>query len=145
MRSEGYGSWVCVCVCLSVKSHLTSGLLFFMKTLSYTQRATKVKKIVEFSPKLLHYGDRVLPPLDSHTYDQPFFLRITCMHIVHHVMLRCHTVSSLCVLYSSTMIIVEFWLELCILPVIGFYLISPGLTIVLPLADSADYMASMCQ
>ena len=22
---EGYGSWVCVCVCLSVKSHLTSG------------------------------------------------------------------------------------------------------------------------
>ena len=25
MRSEGYGSSVCVCVCLSVKSHLTSG------------------------------------------------------------------------------------------------------------------------
>ena len=33
MRSEGYGTWVCVCVCvcvcvsvcLSVKSHLTSG------------------------------------------------------------------------------------------------------------------------
>ena len=27
MRSEGYGSWVCVsvCLCLSVKSHLTSG------------------------------------------------------------------------------------------------------------------------
>ena len=24
MRSEGYGSWVCVCVCVSVKSHLTS-------------------------------------------------------------------------------------------------------------------------
>ena len=26
MRSEGYGSWVCVSVCLSVKSHLTSGV-----------------------------------------------------------------------------------------------------------------------
>ena len=25
MRSEGYGTWSCVCVCLSVKSHLTSG------------------------------------------------------------------------------------------------------------------------
>ena len=24
MRSEGYSTWVCVCVCLSVKSHLTS-------------------------------------------------------------------------------------------------------------------------
>ena len=24
MRSEGYCSWVCLCVCLSVKSHLTS-------------------------------------------------------------------------------------------------------------------------
>ena len=24
MRSEGYSSWVCLCVCLSVKSHLTS-------------------------------------------------------------------------------------------------------------------------
>ena len=25
MRSEGYSTWVCVCVCLSVKSHLTYG------------------------------------------------------------------------------------------------------------------------
>ena len=25
MRSEGYCSWVCLCVCLSVKSHLTYG------------------------------------------------------------------------------------------------------------------------
>ena len=29
MRSQGYGTWsrvsVCLCVCLSVKSHLTSG------------------------------------------------------------------------------------------------------------------------
>ena len=25
MRSEGYSSWVCLCVCLSVKSHLTYG------------------------------------------------------------------------------------------------------------------------
>ena len=25
MRSEGYGTWSCVCVCVSVKSHLTSG------------------------------------------------------------------------------------------------------------------------
>ena len=25
MRSEGYCSWVCLCVCVSVKSHLTYG------------------------------------------------------------------------------------------------------------------------
>ena len=25
MRSEGYRSWVCLCVCLSLKSHLTYG------------------------------------------------------------------------------------------------------------------------
>ena len=25
MRSEGYSSWVCLCVCLSVESHLTYG------------------------------------------------------------------------------------------------------------------------
>ena len=27
MRSEGYGSWVCLCVCVCVKSNLTSGAL----------------------------------------------------------------------------------------------------------------------
>ena len=26
MRSEGYGTWSCLSVCLSVKSHLTSGV-----------------------------------------------------------------------------------------------------------------------
>ena len=26
MRSEGYCSWVCLCVCVSVKSHLTYGV-----------------------------------------------------------------------------------------------------------------------
>ena len=25
MRSEGYSTWVCLCVCVSVKSHLTYG------------------------------------------------------------------------------------------------------------------------
>ena len=28
MRSEGYSSWVCLCVCLSVKSHLTSQMRY---------------------------------------------------------------------------------------------------------------------
>ena len=49
MRSEGYSSWVCLCVCLSVclLSHISpTERLFVLKTLSRTQRATKVKKFV---------------------------------------------------------------------------------------------------
>ena len=43
MRSEGYCSWVCLCVCLL--SHISPmERLCVLKTLSRTQRATKVKK-----------------------------------------------------------------------------------------------------
>ena len=49
MRSEGYGTWSCVSVCLSVKSHLTSGASVILKILSCTQRVTEVKKFVGFS------------------------------------------------------------------------------------------------
>ena len=82
MRSEGYGSR-CVCVCVSVKSHLTSGASVCPETVSHTQRAMKVQKVVAFSLKLLRCRDRALPPLDGHTYGWPFFLRITRMRIVH--------------------------------------------------------------
>ena len=58
MRSEGYSTWVCVCVCVCVSVCLLSHIspterLFVLKTLSCTQRATKVKKFVAICLKLL--------------------------------------------------------------------------------------------
>ena len=62
MRSEGYCSWVCLCVCVSVclLSHISpKEHLFILKTLSRTQRATKVKKFVGICLKQLR--SRVMP------------------------------------------------------------------------------------
>ena len=73
---------VAVSVCLL--SHISPpGLLFVVKPLPRTQQATKVKKFVVFSLKLLRCRNRAFPPLNSHTYGWPFFLRITRMCIVH--------------------------------------------------------------
>ena len=47
--------------------------LFVLKTLSRTQRTTKVKKFVGFSLKLLRCRDPALPPLYGHAYSRPFF------------------------------------------------------------------------
>ena len=73
MRSEGYCSCrVCVCVCLL--SHISPlERLFVLKTLSRTQRETKVKKFVGFSLKPLRCRDPALPPLYGHAYSRPFF------------------------------------------------------------------------
>ena len=62
MRSEGYSTWVCVSVCLSVcpLSHISpTERLFVLKTLSRTQRATKIKKVVGICLKRLR--SRVMP------------------------------------------------------------------------------------
>ena len=47
--------------------------LFVLKTLSRTQRATKVKTFVGFSLKPLRCRDPALPPLYGHAYSRPFF------------------------------------------------------------------------
>ena len=47
--------------------------LFVLKTRSRTQRATKVKRFVEFSLKSLRCRDPALPPLYGHAYSRPFF------------------------------------------------------------------------
>ena len=66
------GLSVCVCVCLL--SHISPmERLFVLKTLSRTQRATKVKQIVGFSLKPLCCRDPALPPLYGHAYSRPFF------------------------------------------------------------------------
>ena len=67
---------VCVSVCLSVclLSHISPmERLFVLKTLSRTQRATKVKKFVGFSLKPLRCRDPALPLLYGHAYSRPFF------------------------------------------------------------------------
>ena len=85
MRREGYSSCavsvsVCVCVCVCVcgvcvcvsvcpLSDISPlELLFVLKTLSPTQRVTKVKIFVAFSLKPMRFGDRALPPFAGHTY-----------------------------------------------------------------------------
>ena len=82
MRSEGYPRRACAArvtvvvmsVCLSVCLSVTPlERLFVLKTLSHTQRATKVKKFVGFSLKPLRCRDPALPPLYGHAYSRPFF------------------------------------------------------------------------
>ena len=74
MRSEGYCSWVCLCVSVCLLSHISPmERLFVLKTLSRTQRATKVKTFVGFSLKPLRCRDPALPLLYGHAYSRPFF------------------------------------------------------------------------
>ena len=91
MRSEGYCSWVCLSVCLL--SHISPmERLFVLKTLSRTQRATKVKKFVGFSLKPLRCRDPSLPPLYGHAYSRPFFhayFSCTRMRISAHAYFSC--------------------------------------------------------
>ena len=86
MRSEGYCSWVGLSVCLL--SHISPmERLFVLKTLSRTQRATKVKKFVGFSLKPFRCRDPALPPLYGHAYSRPFFhayFSCTRMRISRH-------------------------------------------------------------
>ena len=61
--------------------------LFVLKTLSRTQRATKVKKFVGFSLKPLRCRDPALPPLYGHAYSRAFFhayFSCTRMRISRH-------------------------------------------------------------
>ena len=61
-------------VCLS--GHISPmERLFVLKTLSRTERATKVKMFVGFSLKPLRCRDPALPPLCGRAYGRPFLLR----------------------------------------------------------------------
>ena len=57
-----------MCVCVYVKSHLTSGASVRPEILSRTQRATEVKKFVGFHLKRL--GCRDPAHVESHIYVQ---------------------------------------------------------------------------
>ena len=89
MHSVGYGSCcVCVSVCLSVcplSDILPLELLFVLKMLSHTQRATYVKKFVEFSLKLLRSRAMALPAFYSYSAVSHF---LTAEYV--RVLLKCH-------------------------------------------------------
>ena len=72
-------STVRVCVLINI-SPLER--LFVLKTLSYTQRETKVKTVVGFSLKPLCCRDPATPPLYGHMYRRPFCLRKARMHVI---------------------------------------------------------------
>ena len=68
MRSEGYSSCrVCVSVCLSVKSHLTSGASVHPENGVMYSVGNEGQKYVAFSLKPMSFRDRALPPFDGHT------------------------------------------------------------------------------
>ena len=97
-------------VCVSVKSHLTSGASVRLENAVTHSAGNEGQKIVAFSLKLLRCRDRALPPLDGIHRVGQFSLRITRMRIVHRQVLQgsramLHAVSSPCILYSFTMII----------------------------------------
>ena len=78
--------FVCLFVCPLVNISLLERL-FVLKTLSHTQRATKVKKYVGFFLKPLRCRDPALPPLYGHAYSRPFFhayFSCTRMHLSRH-------------------------------------------------------------
>ena len=119
MRSEGYCSCrVCVCVCLL--SHISLlERLFVLKTLSRTQRETKVKKFVGFSLKLLRCRDPALPPLYGHAYSRPFF-SCTRMRIsrVYTRMIHRRGFSTLVLFIMSVFTIIQLlaWLRMRVGP-----------------------------
>ena len=116
---------VIVSVCLSVKSHLTLEASFCPENAVTYSAGNEGQNICGAFLKLLRCRDQALPRFDSYTYDRSFCLLITCMRIckfskVCDVMLGLHAVSSPCVLYySSTMIIlglencVSCWSSVC--------------------------------
>ena len=78
MRSEGYCS---LCVCLL--SHISPlERLFVLKTLSRTQRATKVKNICGVFSETAPLQRSSTPSVDGHTYSRPFFLLKARMRII---------------------------------------------------------------
>ena len=91
MHSEGYCSWVvCLSVCVYVSQHHMSEHLFIFKTLSHTQRATKIKIFVGFSLKPHRCRDPALPAWHGYLQSAIFTLQKMHMRIIRpHVVRSC--------------------------------------------------------
>ena len=71
--------------------------LFVLKTLSRTQRATKVKKFVGFSLKPLRFEDPALPTLYGYPSGAIFAMR----KIAHALSPRVHVVMDAAIFFSQ--------------------------------------------
>ena len=107
--------------------------LFVLKTLSRTQRATKVKKKVGFSLKPLRCRDPALPPLYGHAYSRPFF-SCTRMRIyrVYTRMIHRRGFSTL-VLFIICLFLSVLW---CIWYLVGSWFLS--------FLSCESFLASIC-
>ena len=94
MRSEGYGSWVCLLLKLIP--------LFVSQMIPHTQRAAKVRSFVRFSLKILSSKAGAVPILHglvSHLYSAETVLA----HYIHsRKMENSHFVSCLCVVREES-------------------------------------------
>ena len=75
MRSEGYCSWVCLSVCLSVKSHLTSGASVRPENAVTYSAGNEGQNICGVFSETAPLQRSSTPSVDGHTYSRPFFLR----------------------------------------------------------------------
>ena len=75
MRSEGYCSWVCLSVCVSVKSHLTSGASVRPENAVTYSTGNEGQKICGIFSETAPLQRSSTPSVDGHTYSRPFFLR----------------------------------------------------------------------
>ena len=74
MRSEGYCSWVCLSVCVSVKSHLTSGASVRPENAVTYSAGNEGQKICGVFSETAPLQRSSTPSVDGHTYSRPFFL-----------------------------------------------------------------------
>ena len=75
MRSEGYCSWVCLSVCVSVKSHLTSGASVRPENAVTYSAGNEGQNICGVFSETAPLQRSSTPSVDGHTYSRPFFLR----------------------------------------------------------------------
>ena len=61
MRSEGYGSWLCLSVCVSVKSYLTSGPSVLPENIAIYAVGNVGQKICGVFSEFKSYGIICLP------------------------------------------------------------------------------------
>ena len=86
MHSEGYGSRrvsVCFSVCVSVKSHVTSGASVCRENAATHSAGNEGQKICGVLSETVPLQRSSTPSHDGHISGQPFFLQETRMSIVH--------------------------------------------------------------
>ena len=89
MRSEGYGSRrVSVSVCVSVKSHLTSGRSVRHENAATHSAGNEGQNICGDFSDTAPLPRSSAPSHDGHTSGRPFFLGITRMRTVHTQVLQ---------------------------------------------------------